>query len=162
MTESGVPAATPTTRARVYVDKSGGHDTGIAIANPGSAGSVTIRAFRSDGVTAAGSGSGTVNLAANGHTGKFAGEMITGLASGFTGVIEISSTTPFVAVTLRALTNGRSDFLLTTFPIADANQAAPAPMVFPQIADGGGYSTQFIFVSATGASTMTNALFWDN
>src|SRR5262249_13016886 len=34
VTESGVPSATPTTRARLYIDKSSGHDTGLAIASP--------------------------------------------------------------------------------------------------------------------------------
>src|SRR5437899_8663393 len=38
----------------------------------------------------------------------------------------------------------RGDFLLTTFPIADANQPAPSPIVFPQIVDGGGSKTQSI------------------
>jgi hypothetical protein len=48
------------------------------------------------------------------------------------------------------LTNGGGDFLLTTFPAADLTQPAPTPIVFPQIADGGGYTTQFIFISADG------------
>ena len=46
-------------------------------------------------------------------------------------------------------------YLMTTFPIADFTQPAPSPVVFPQIADGGGYSTQFILLSAGGASTAT-------
>jgi len=37
---------------------------------------------------------------------------------------------------------------MTTFPIADANQAAPSPIVFPQVADGGGYVTEFILIGA--------------
>jgi len=81
--------------------------------------------------------------------------MIGGLPDGFTGVVRISSPSPFVALTLRSLSNSRGDFLLTTFPIADANRPAPAPIVFPQIADGGGYTTQFIFISATGSATIS-------
>jgi hypothetical protein len=45
-------------------------------------------------------------------------------------------------------TRRQSDFLLTTFLAADLTQPAPTPIVFPQIADGGGYTTQFIFISA--------------
>jgi hypothetical protein len=33
VTESGIPAAASTTHARVYVDLSEGHNTGLAIAN---------------------------------------------------------------------------------------------------------------------------------
>ena len=36
VTESGVAATTATTHARIYVDQSGGHDTGLAAVNPGS------------------------------------------------------------------------------------------------------------------------------
>jgi hypothetical protein len=34
VTESGIPSAAPTIRARIYVDKSGGHDTGLTLAIP--------------------------------------------------------------------------------------------------------------------------------
>jgi hypothetical protein len=76
------------------------------------------------------------------------------LPSGFKGVAEISATSPFAALTLRSLTNSRNDTLLTTFPVADANQPAPGPIVFPQIADGLGFTTQFIFISAGGTSSV--------
>jgi hypothetical protein len=82
------------------------------------------------------------------------------LPTGFTGVLDISSTTPFAALTIRSLLNERHDFLMTTFPIANANAPAPSPIVFPQVADGGGYVTQFIFISPTAASSATLS-FWD-
>jgi hypothetical protein len=56
---------------------------------------------------------------------------------------------------LRSLYNERDDFLMTTFPVADANGVAPSPIVFPQIADGGGYMTQFILLGAVGPSSVT-------
>jgi hypothetical protein len=62
---------------------------------------------------------------------------------------------------VRSLSNENHDYLMTTFPVADANQAAPSPIVFPQIADGGGYTTQFILLSAAGASNTTLG-FFDN
>ncbi|MFI5176006.1 MAG: hypothetical protein ACHQKY_14190, partial [Terriglobia bacterium] len=64
--------------------------------------------------------------------------------------------------TLRSLTNSRGDFLLTTFPVADANVAAPVPVVFPQIADGGGFRTQFIMLNTAGSTTATLNLFSDD
>jgi len=168
VTESGIPSSIPTTHARIYVDESGGHDTGLAIASAsGSPMNIAVSAYRSDGVTQVGTGS--VSLDGHGHVARFANQIIPGgLPAGFTGVLDIDSSilfssSPFVALTLRSLTNSRGDFLLTTFPIADFNQAPPAPIVFPQIADGGGYQTQFIFLGINGsASNMTLNFFGDN
>jgi hypothetical protein len=156
VTESGVAATVPTTHARVFVDKSGGHDTGLAIANPAASGSnILLKSFQLDGATAAGSGTASLPLTVNGHKAAFVGQMISGLPEGFTGILDISSAAPFVVLTLRSLTNERGDFLLTTFPTADLNRPAPTPIIFPQIADGGGYTTQFILLSASGAANTT-------
>jgi sugar lactone lactonase YvrE len=156
VTESGIPATVSTTHARIYVDLSGGHDTGLAIANTTSANaSITITAFQSDGVTGIGTSQGPLQISASGYSAFFADQFITGLPAGFTGVLDITSSTPFAALTVRSLTNERGDFLLATFPIADMTVAAPSPIVFPQIADGGGYVTQFILIGAGGASSVT-------
>jgi hypothetical protein len=101
-------------------------------------------------------------LVGNGHDAQFADQLITGLPVGFTGVLDISSTTPFAALTIRSLINERGDFLITTFPIADANRAAPSPIVFPQIADGGGYVTQFILISTSESSSTTLSFYGDD
>jgi hypothetical protein len=149
VTESGIAASTPMNHARVYVDLSGGHDSGLAIAAPdGSAVRVTLRAYQADGVMGAGGGAATLDLAGNGHRAAFVGQWISGLPMGFRGVLDISAPTTFAALTLRSLTNGRNDFLLTTFPMADMTRAAPSPLVFPHIADGGGYQTEFILLSS--------------
>jgi hypothetical protein len=162
VTESGVPSASPTTHARIYVDQSGGHGTGLAIASPGnSAVSVTLRAFQMDGSTPVGT-SAVVDLKSNGHTASFVSQLISGLPADFRGVLDISSSSPFVALTLRSLTNSRGNFLLTTFPIADTTRPAPAPLVFPQIADGGGYITEFILLSPSGASSVTLNFYGDD
>ena len=154
VTESGVPSAVQTNHAIIYIDTSGGHNTGLAIANPnGTQLTVTVRALALDGMTAAGGGPGNLNLVGSGHTAQFVGQMIPGgLPEGFIGVLDIQGDQQFVALTLRSLNNGRGDFLLTTFPIADANQTAPTPVIFPQIADGDGFQTQFIFLGIDGAT----------
>jgi photosystem II stability/assembly factor-like uncharacterized protein len=154
LSETGIPSAAATSHARIYVDLSQKHNTGLAIANVLDANaSISIRAFQTNGVTPAGTSAGPISLSASGHAAAFAGSFVSGLAEGFTGVLDISSTTPFAALTLRSLVNEREDFLMTAFPIADANRAAPSPIVFPHIVNGGGYETQFILLSPSGASS---------
>jgi trimeric autotransporter adhesin len=162
VTESGVPASTPTIHARVYVDTAGGHLTGLAIANPGNAAQgITINAYQMDGTTPAGSPVGPLQLNANGHAAAFTDSFVSGLPAGFTGVLDIAASTPFAALTLRTLNNGR-DQIYTTFPVADLTQPPPTPIVFPQIADGGQYRTQFILLSAGGAVNTTLSFFDDH
>jgi spore coat protein CotH len=162
VTESGVPAAAATTHARIYVDRTSGHDTGIAIAAVDvSPLTVTLQAYQLDGGTSAGIGAGTIDLYGNGHQARFIGELIAGLPDGFVGVLDVEAPTPFAALTLRSLYNNRRDFLLTTLPVADLNKEAPAPLVFPQIADGGGYVTQFILLSSGEPAGVTLRLFRD-
>ncbi len=160
--ESGIPSAALTTHARIFVDTSEGHDTGLALANPGSgSASIVLTAYQMDGSTRAGTGQGSVVLNANGHAAGFVDQQIAGLPAGFQGVLDIASSSPFAALTLRSLVNARGDFLLTTFPVADMNQPAPAPIVFPQIADGNGFTTEFILLSAGSAGAATISFFGD-
>ncbi len=163
VTESGIPATVATTHARVYVDMSGGHGTGLAIANPtNTSASITIAAFQSDGITGVGTSLGPLSIPANGHSARFADEFIAGLPAGFSGVLDIISSTPFAALTMRSLYNERHDFLLATFPIADMTRSAPSPIVFPQIADGGGFVTQFVLIDAGGSSSVTLKFFGED
>ena len=115
---------------------------------------MALKAFQADGSTPAGTSEG-VDLNGNGHTARFVSELIPGLPADFRGVLDMSSASSFVALTLRSLNNSRGNFLLTTFPIADATRPAPTPIVFPQIADGGGYLTEFILLSSDAASSTT-------
>jgi photosystem II stability/assembly factor-like uncharacterized protein len=163
LSESGIPSTNAATHARVYLDLSGNHNVGLAIANIGTvASSIAIAAYQTDGTTSAGTSQGPLTLAAGGHDAKFADQLISGLPVGFKGVLDISSTTPFAALTLRSLTNERNEFLMTTLPVADLNQAAPSPIVFPQIADGGGYVTQFILISSGQAASTTLSYYDEN
>jgi hypothetical protein len=156
VTESGVPAALPTTHARIYINESGNRSTGLAIANPDSSGlDLKLKAFHPDGSIVTDGGESSLSLDTAGHTARFVSQFMSGLPAGFTGVLDISSESPFAALTLRALTNSRGEFLLTTFPVADQTRAAPAPMVFPQIADGGGYVTEFILMSSAGPASLS-------
>jgi len=44
-----------------------------------------------------------------------------------------------VAFAMRSLSNERQEFLTALFPIADMTREAHFPIIFPQIANGGGY-----------------------
>ena len=131
--------------------------------NPGNAPlRITATAYELDGVTPAGNGPGTVDLAPLGHDPKFAWQLIAGLPEGFTGVLDLRSADPFAALTQRSLYNERRDFLITTFPVADANQAPPSPLIFPQIADGAGYQTQIILLSTGSAASKVTVSYLGN
>ena len=160
MTETGIPSSSATTHARVFVDMTGNHDAGLALAAVGGLPlSIKLQAFQSDGVTPAGDKSATQDLSGNGHKARFAWEWISGLSAGFRGVLDISSATPFAALTLRTLTNARGDYLLTTFPIADLTRPAPSPVFFPHLADGGGYQTEWILLGTANAARLLMSFF---
>jgi cyclophilin family peptidyl-prolyl cis-trans isomerase len=164
VTECGIPAALPTTHALVYVDMANGHDSGLAIAATTAASlQVTLTAYQSDGSTLVSQPQNLPAIAGNGHTAAFVSQWFSGLPADFKGVVDIAATTPFAALTLRALTNVRQDFLITTFPIADLTRLATAPpLVFPQIAEGSGYRTEFILLSSGGSGASTLSFFADD
>jgi hypothetical protein len=146
--ESAVFSAAPATHARIYIDGSANHETGLSLTELGNKeATVTLRAYRSDGTTRAGSGPTNIQLSANGHRSAFINQLISELPSGFTGILDLQSSTPFAALTLRSLLNSRNDFLISTYPIADFAGPTPAPIVFPQIAAGDGYRTELIFLN---------------
>ena len=108
-----------------------------------------------DGVTAAGTSNGPVLLSTNGYEAAFVDEFVSGLPEGFTGVLDVTSASPFAALTIRMLMESGGDFVMTTFPVTDVNKTAPSPVVFPRIADGDGYTTEFILLSPGGAASAT-------
>ena len=162
-TESGISTAKPTTLARVFVDNTDGHDTGLAIANPGDihvAGDTSrLRSGRPDPGREC---PGTVNIGARAHVAGQARDFVKGLPAGFRGVLEIESPQPFVALTVRSLVNSRGDLLFATLPVADLRQPAPAPVVFPHIADGGGFKTELVLLGGAGPVSTDVLLFDDS
>jgi hypothetical protein len=160
LTESGIPSVTPMTHARIFVDFSGGHNTGLALGNPeDTAINISLAAFQLDGTSRIGTSNWPVGLGGKWHSALFVDQMISYLPADFRGVLDIASDSPFVALTLRCLVNERSDFLLTTFPVADLSKRAPFPVIFPQIADGGGYRTEIILLGTGQDSSATVAFF---
>jgi hypothetical protein len=103
-----------------------------------------------------------VALKSKRHTAAFVSQQISGLPEAFRGVLDITSDSPIAALTLRSLVNERGEFLLTTFPVADSSRPAPYPIIFPQIADGGGYRTEFILLSPSGPSSTTLSFYGES
>jgi hypothetical protein len=79
------------------------------------------------------------------------------LAAPFEGVLRISATSAqgITATAFRALNNERGNTLFTTTGPFRENAGALDQLVFPHLAEGGGYTTQFIVVG--GVSGQGNA-----
>lgn len=140
VSEAGVPASTAMKSGRFYVEVSadGGINTGVAIANPNSQAATILF------------GSGSLSIPAGGQVAKFLTESPFNVARGFQGSFSFTSDLPVAVIALRGFTNERSDFLMTTLPVADLAAAAPSgTQVLPHYADGGGWTTQIVLINST-------------
>jgi Leucine-rich repeat (LRR) protein len=163
LTESGISSATPTTHARIYIEMSDTRNTGLALVNPGAGSAqINLSIFNMDGSAQAGVSQNALTVTPNGQFVGFVTQQAAGLPSSFRGVLDLASESPFIAMTALSLVNERGDFLLTAFPVADMNRAAPSPVVIPQIADGGGFTSEFILISAGPSSVATISFIGDD
>src|SRR6185369_3149794 len=145
VTEAGVATTARTTRARIFVDNAASR-TGVAIANPGNqpANLTFTLMYGSANIES----TITRTLDANAHLAIFASELFPSLTDGFTGVMEISSSTSVAAITLKITTNSRNDFVTTTLPVADMTRApSTSRVIFPQLAIGSGFSTRLVLIN---------------
>jgi hypothetical protein len=167
VSEAGVPAASPGFAFRVFVESSGDFDhaatgslrTGLAIANTSpQATSVVVEVKNLDGGTGL---IGVLSIPGNGQAALFLNQIpgIQSLLTPFRGMLELTSFVPITVIGLRARYNERNDLLMTTIPPADESvpPAASGP-VFPEFADGGGFSTQFVLFSAQPGETPSGSL----
>lgn len=101
----------------------------------------------------------SVVVPASGHVSKFVHELFPTLSLPFRGILRVSSANSIVVVSLRVRYNERGDLLMTTTPVTnEASPSASAPLIFPQIADQGGYSTEFILFSGAFGQRTTGTL----
>jgi len=77
------------------------------------------------------------------------------LASPFEGVIRVTSPQGVTGTAFIAVFNERGDTLYTTTGPLSENAGSPQQLVFPHIAEGGGYTTQFVVIG--GVSGQGNA-----
>jgi hypothetical protein len=167
VSDAGVPAASPGTAFRIFVESSGDFDqaaagsmrTGLAIANTSpQTTSVVVEVKNLDGGTGL---IGTLSIPGNGQTSLFLNQIpgIQTLLTPFRGMLQLTSLAPVTVVGLRARYNERNDLLITTTPPGDEGVPPPVSgLYFPDFADAGGYSTQFVLFSAQPGQTPSGTL----
>src|SRR5262249_23051984 len=134
--------------------------TGLAIANPNATSAALTFILRdTNGLTLA-TGHGT--LPARAHRSRFIDELNI-IAPDFNvppdfstntrfGSLEINSTQSISVVALRLTINQRGDTILTSTPVADLSHAqTTSPLFFPQIADGGAFTTSVVLLNTSTA-----------
>jgi hypothetical protein len=149
----------------MYVESSGsisysGIQSGIAIANLStSPASVRVELFGLDGSSNLVLRPTLISLPGSGQTSKLLGELFS-LPGPFKGVLRITASAPGISIVgLRARYNERNDFLITTTPPSlETTAATSTSMLFPHLADGGGYTTQFILFSGSSGQTSAGTL----
>jgi len=170
VTEAGVPAAHADRAFRLYVETSGvdweagSIQTGIAIANASATpAEVGLELTRPDG-TSTGMTS-TITIPGNGQIATFLKQIpgFENLQNPFQGILRVSAPSFFSSgisvIGLRGRYNERKDFLITTTPPGcEASTPSNSEMLFPHLADGGGYTTQFILFSGSSGQSSSGML----
>ena len=155
----------------MYVETSGTSglagnlQSGIAVANTSSSpAAVTFDLTQLDGTAVPGITPVSIALTGFGQTTKFLADIFPTLPNPFTGVLRVTTSSSGISVVgLRTRYNERNDFLITTTsPTVESSPSTTAQIVFPHVADGGGYTTQFIlFSSGVGQSSSGTLRFFD-
>jgi len=149
--EAGVPAARALIRAEMFAIRNATYRPAIAVANRGASTDVRLTPYRSDGTAVA--PATTIAFASSSQRAAFIDELIPELPADFEGTVTLDSTSPVYAITLRTLVNASGAFLMTTMPLVDPTQAGISQTTyFPQLVDGGNYTTEFLLLNAS-AST---------
>jgi hypothetical protein len=158
VSEAGVPS-TSGTAFRVYVESSGSNgvpgniQSGIAVTN-NSASPVTVT-FELTNIDGSNTGLPVAvsrDLPGFGHVAQFLAEFFPGLPDLFKGILRISTASPagISVVGLRGRYNERAEFLMsTTPPVLETQFSEGDELVLPHLADGGGYTSEFILFSGS-------------
>jgi hypothetical protein len=105
---------------------------------------------------------GSLVIPASGQRALFLDEIpgFESLPRPFKGFVRISSpaAADLAVVGLRGQWNERGDYLVTTTPPSNETAASASEIAFPQVVDGGGFTTQVILYSGTPAEPATGNL----
>ena len=158
VSEAGVPGTVPTFRGRIPADFAGLLNTGVAIANPNNV-QATISFFFTDS-NGSDFGNGTLTIPPNGQIARFLSEAPFNAPQGTSATFSFSSNVPVSSIAIRGRTNERSEFLVTTLPVANPDASASNSAVFPHFAEGGGWTTQFVLVNPSDQTITGNVDFY--
>ena len=149
VSEAGVPAVEAVLEGRIFAETDGAVRTGLAIANPND-GAATIGFFftDSDGMDY---GHDSFMLGPMEQRARFLDEDPFNGDSGMLGTFTFTSNLPVAVTAMRGFVNERSEFLMTTLPVAPLAAGTPGTVYFPHFTDGAGWTTQVILVNPTDA-----------
>jgi len=150
ISEVAIPASPTISSGRIYAEVNGPVNTGIAIANPNSR-AATINFYFTD-ASGTDFGSSSFTIPAGGQIAKFLTEAPFNNSSTFAGTVTFNASFPVAAVALRGFTNERSEFLMTSLPVATLPSVSTAVSLLPHFADGGGWSTNVLLVNSSDQS----------
>ncbi len=146
--EAAVAAAPRISSGRMFAETRGAIKSGIALANPNSAAATVSFSFTD--LSGRQSPETSFAIPANTQLAAFLDQRPFNGPADFVGSFSFTSSSPLSVVALRQTLNERSEALMTTLPITEIGTALPAaPLVFPQFADGDGWTTQILLVNPT-------------
>ncbi len=155
---AAVPATPPALKARLLIDRAPGRTIGLAYANgTSSVADVTMRVLYQNGQPALGSDGVTLprvrfRLYPHLKEALFAENLVPEIPANFFGLLEVSSTQPLSMITLRLSNKASGGYTVTTLPVFNLDSQAGCgsggdctiPLIFPDLADGAGYTSQIV------------------
>ena len=150
VSEAGVPAVPAVLDGRIFAETDGVVRTGLAMANPNDT-AVTITFFftNSDGIDF---GHDTFTLGSREQIAHSWTRIPLMVAPRRWEHSPSQSNLPVAVIALRGFVNERSEFLMTTLPVAPLALPTTATVYVPHFAAGGGWTTQVILVNPTHAT----------
>jgi hypothetical protein len=145
VSEAALPASPSILSGRTYVNLNAPVTTGVALANPGSQDAVI--SFYFTDATGTDFGRGSFTLTANSLMQTYLNQPPFNGPPSLEGTFTFSSTVPLGAVALQGLTNQAGEFLYTTVPLAPITGSTSDPVLIPDFANGGGWTTQVILIN---------------
>src|SRR5262249_16470774 len=92
-------------------------------------------------------GSSSFTIPADGQIARFLTEAPFNSGSTLVGTVTFNASLPVAATALRGFTNERSEFLMTSLPVAALPSVSTTPPLLPHFADGGGWTTNVLLVN---------------
>jgi hypothetical protein len=157
VSETAVLASPSVQRGRVYAQTGANTRTGLAVANTNDQ-DVTVTFYFTDqnGVEV---NRNSFVMPAHSQIAKFLDEPPFNGGT-FTGSFTFDASAPVVALALRGYLNERSEFLMSTLPVAQLASSSSVPVAIPQFVDGAGWTTSVLLVNSTDSAISGTAEFF--